>query len=263
MLKNNKLICIGLTCYTLIIFNILQEEHNPNMQVAGCNSQLNKVHLNTFQDNEVNRVYLNEINNLIEIKKVENEKTALRQKEKQTELTVLIQEKANIKLKKMDNIEEEVEVVDDESNIKLSEEPQEESEESHENSTSNTYDISNREREILLRITEAEATGASVEARKNVASVIINRVNSNKFPNSIEGVVFQKGQFSPIQDQRYYNVTVTDKTVQAVDSVLQDGVTNNALFFCNYRDVKSLSTQKWFNKLSYQFKDDSGHSFYK
>lgn len=261
MLKNNKLICIGLTCYTLIIFNILQEEHNPNIQVAGCNSQLNKVHLNIFQDNEINRVYLNEINNLIEIKKVENEKTALRQKEKQTELTVLIQEKANIKLEKMDNIEEEV--IDNESNIKLLEEPREESEESHKNSTSNTYNISNKEREILLRITEAEATGASIKARENVASVIINRVDSKKFPNTVKEVVFQKKQFSPISDGRYNKVKITDKTIQAVDNVLNNGTTNDALFFCNYKDVKSLSTQKWFNKLRYQFKDDSGHSFYK
>lgn len=262
MLKNNKLIliCIGLICYTLIIFNILQEEHKPDIQVAECNSQLNKTHLNTFQDNEVNKVYLNEINNLIEIKKVEKEKTALRQKEKQTELTVLIQEKANIKLEKMDNIEEEVEVVDDESNIKLSEEPQEDL---HKNNTSNTYNISNKEREILLRITEAEATGASIKARENVASVILNRVDSKKFPNTVKEVVFQKKQFSPISDGRYNKVKITEETIQAVDNVLNNGTTNDALFFCNYKDVKSLSTQKWFNNLSYQFKDDSGHSFYK
>lgn len=126
-----------------------------------------------------------------------------------------------------------------------------------------TSKYTKEEIEILQRITEAECTGQSLEAKKNVASVIINRVNSKSFPNNIEDVVFQKHQFSPISDGRYYKVTITDETREAIEEVLKNGVTNDALFFCNQNDVKSAKNKKWFNKLVFLFTDDSGHSFYK
>lgn len=125
------------------------------------------------------------------------------------------------------------------------------------------YSFSDKEVLMLERITEAEATGQSSEAKKNVCSVIINRVESDKFPDTVKEVVFQRHQFSPTIDGRYDSVEVTDSTKKAVKKVLQNGVINEALFFCNESDVKSLKTQKWFKSLIFLFKDDSGHSFFK
>jgi spore germination cell wall hydrolase CwlJ-like protein len=125
------------------------------------------------------------------------------------------------------------------------------------------YSFSDKEVLILERITEAEATGQSSAAKKNVCSVIINRVESDKFPDTVKEVVFQRHQFSPTIDGRYDSVEVTDSTQKAVKEVLQNGVINKALFFCNESDVKSLKTQKWFKSLTFLFKDDSGHSFFK
>jgi spore germination cell wall hydrolase CwlJ-like protein len=124
------------------------------------------------------------------------------------------------------------------------------------------YSFSDNEVLMLERITEAEATGQSSEAKKNVCSVIINRVESDKFPDTVKEVVFQKHQFSPTTDGRYASIEVTDSTQKAVKEVLQNGVINKALFFCNESDVKSLKTQKWFRSLTFLFKDDSGHSFF-
>jgi N-acetylmuramoyl-L-alanine amidase len=121
--------------------------------------------------------------------------------------------------------------------------------------------------EILYRITEAEATGQSIESKMNVTSVILNRVNSDQFPDSIKEVVFQKEptiQFSPIADLRFYNVKITKSTKKAVNYVLENDVTNDALYFANQSDIESLNTQSWFrNNLTFLFKDDSNHSFYK
>lgn len=125
-----------------------------------------------------------------------------------------------------------------------------------------TYNITSEERKILDRIVEAECTGQNQKSKMNVASVIINRVNSSSFPDDIEGVVFQKNQFSPIGDHRYYEVEITKGTQKAVDKVLKDGVTNRALYFCNPADIESSKNKKWFKKLTYLFTDDSGHSFY-
>lgn len=130
------------------------------------------------------------------------------------------------------------------------------------------YNFSKKETKILQRIVEAECTSQSLEAKKNVASVVINRVYGKGFPDTIKGVVFQhKGnryQFSPVKDGRYYMISITKETIKAVDEVLVDGVINDALYFANESDIKSLRTQKWFREnLIFLFEDDSGHSFYK
>lgn len=118
--------------------------------------------------------------------------------------------------------------------------------------------------DILNRIVEAETTDCSIEAKQNVANVILNRVESDKFPGTIESVVFESGQFSPILDGRFWDVEITDSTIKACeDAFVKGDETDGALFFCNKRDVKNLNKLKWFNKLEYIITDDSGHSFYK
>ena len=78
--------------------------------------------------------------------------------------------------------------------------------------------ISDSEKEILQRIVEAEATGEDLKGRVLVANVIMNRVKSKQFPDTVKGVVFQKNgrsvQFSPTRDGRYWSVKVTKKTKQ-------------------------------------------------
>ena len=64
--------------------------------------------------------------------------------------------------------------------------------------------VTQRERSILERIVEAEATDKDEKSKILVANVILNRVRSKEFPNSIEAVVFQRAygkvQFSPTAD---------------------------------------------------------------
>lgn len=49
----------------------------------------------------------------------------------------------------------------------------------------------------LSAITYLEAGNQSYYGKKCVASVVMNRVNSKRFPNTIKGVLFQSGQFTP------------------------------------------------------------------
>ena len=125
-----------------------------------------------------------------------------------------------------------------------------------------TYKVTSEEKEILERMVEAECTDQSKESKMNVTSVIINRVNSTSFPDDIKSVVFEKHQFSPISDRRYYEVKITKATKQAVEKVLRDGVINEALYFCNPKDIESSKNKRWFENLKYLFTDDSHHSFY-
>ena len=135
----------------------------------------------------------------------------------------------------------------------------------------NTYalkhSISDNEIAMIERLVEAEATAGGIKEKSYVASVILNRLESDKFPNSIEEIIFQKvgghRQFSPIDDGRFYTVTVTEETKEAVKQVLLYGDTaQGALYFRNPKTSQS-SSNSWFNKLEFLFKDAIGHHFYK
>lgn len=67
-----------------------------------------------------------------------------------------------------------------------------------------TYD----EAQMLMRIAQAEATGDGVEGKAAVMMVVLNRVKDPAFPDTIEEVIFDPGQFSPVSDGRYYDVTI-------------------------------------------------------
>ncbi len=127
--------------------------------------------------------------------------------------------------------------------------------------------ITEEDKEVLLRIVEAEATYEDVKGRMLVANVILNRVVSKKFPNSVTEVVFQNNgetyQFSPIKDGRYWSVEISDKTREAVERVLAgEDESQGAMFFVarKYANKKSL---RWFDStLQFLFKH-GGHEFFR
>lgn len=122
--------------------------------------------------------------------------------------------------------------------------------------------ISKKDYDSLLRIVEAEATSEGLKGKILVANVIFNRFNTGKYED-IKSVIFEKKQFSPIRDGRYYSVEVTDETKEAVQEVL-DGVdySKGALYFMN-KKTASKKNKKWFdNNLEYLF-TYKNHSFYK
>ncbi len=111
--------------------------------------------------------------------------------------------------------------------------------------------ITEEDKEILLRIVEAEATCEDVKGRMLVANVIMNRVLSKGFPNSIAEVVFQNNgvtyQFSPIKDGRYWTVKVSEETREAVERVLAgEDYSQGALFFAA-RSMANKKAMSWFD----------------
>lgn len=93
--------------------------------------------------------------------------------------------------------------------------------------------ISGYERDLLTRLVRAEAQGESFAGKVAVAEVVLNRVESQKFPNSIETVIYQKGQFSPVNNGSI-NTPADDESFKAVDQAL--GGSNSvgeSLFFYN------------------------------
>ena len=125
-------------------------------------------------------------------------------------------------------------------------------------------DFSKEDRFILYRIVEAEAGDGNIQAKKNVAHVIFNRLKSKKFANNVHDVVFDKHQFSPISDGRYWKVTIADSTKDAVIKAYEEGdTTGGALYFANMKYVSNAKTRAWFNSMKCLFTDSINHSFYK
>ena len=59
--------------------------------------------------------------------------------------------------------------------------------------------------ELLAALIECEAGGEPYEGKLAVGSVVLNRVASSHFPNSVVGVIYQRGQFSPVASGRFAN----------------------------------------------------------
>lgn len=51
-----------------------------------------------------------------------------------------------------------------------------------------------------------EAGGQGHDAMQFVADTVINRVHSDKFPNTVEGVIYQRGQFAWVGRNRHHTV---------------------------------------------------------
>ena len=116
---------------------------------------------------------------------------------------------------------------------------------------------------VLLRIVQAEASGCDMKGKILVANVILNRVESDEFPDTITDVVYEKRQFSPVSNGSINRCKVEQETVEAVDRALAgEDYSEGALFFMNRR-ASSGSNVSWFDThLDYLFQH-GGHEFFK
>ena len=91
---------------------------------------------------------------------------------------------------------------------------------------------------MLAAIIECEAGNQSYQGKLAVGSVIINRVNSSRFPNSISAVIYASGQFTPVASGRFSIVLArgaSSSCVQAAQEVLNGNIVIDALYFHVYR----------------------------
>ena len=116
---------------------------------------------------------------------------------------------------------------------------------------------------VLLRIVQAEAGGCDMKGKILVANVILNRVESDEFPDTITDVVYEKRQFSPVSNGSINRCKVEEETVEAVDRALAgEDYSEGALYFMNRR-ASSGSNVRWFDThLDYLFQHGA-HEFFK
>ena len=94
---------------------------------------------------------------------------------------------------------------------------------------------------LLARVINAEARGEPYLGMVAVGAVIMNRVKSAEFPNTIAGVVYQKGQFTSVTDGQINKAYEDEATIKKAAQEAYNGSdpTGGALFFYNSKTSKS------------------------
>lgn len=128
------------------------------------------------------------------------------------------------------------------------------------------YAITAGDYDALLRIVESEASGEDETGRLLVANVVLNRVRSAAFPNTVSEVVYQrrngKAQFSPVSTGKIARVTVSDATRAAVARALAgEDVSGGALYFVNPA-LADAGNLQWFREHLTLLFAYHGHEFY-
>lgn len=67
-------------------------------------------------------------------------------------------------------------------------------------SSSNTTTNSSSDLNLLSHLVYAEARGEPYSGQVAVASVVLNRVKNSSFPNTVAGVIYERGAFSVVSD---------------------------------------------------------------
>ncbi|MGB8462790.1 MAG: cell wall hydrolase, partial [Priestia megaterium] len=105
--------------------------------------------------------------------------------------------------------------------------------------------ISASEKDLLARLVEAEAKGESYEGKVGVATVVLNRVDSPKFPDTVTGVIKQvvgkAYAFSPVQNGSI-NKSASEDSKKAVEQALtRKDRLDDSIYFYNPK----TATDNW------------------
>jgi N-acetylmuramoyl-L-alanine amidase len=94
---------------------------------------------------------------------------------------------------------------------------------------------------LLARLISAEARGEPYSGQVAVGAVVLNRIEHPSFPDTLSGVVYQKGAFSCLNDGQFYK-PVADSAYRAASDALS-GVdpSGGAIYYYN----PDKSTNKW------------------
>lgn len=94
---------------------------------------------------------------------------------------------------------------------------------------------------ILARLVSGEARGEPYVGQVAVAAVVLNRVKSPAFPNTISGVIFQTGAFDAVWDGQF-DMEPTENSVRAARDALNGwDPTGGCLYYYN----PSTATNSW------------------
>ena len=108
-------------------------------------------------------------------------------------------------------------------------------------SSSNSTSSNSSNLNLLARLIYGEARGESYTGQVAVGAVVLNRVKSSSFPNTISGVIYQKGAFDAVADGQI-NLTPNSTAIKAAQDALNGwDPSYGAIYYFN----PSTATNKW------------------
>lgn len=95
--------------------------------------------------------------------------------------------------------------------------------------------------ELLARIISAEARGEPYLGQVAVGAVVLNRIEHPSFPDTLSGVVYQRGAFSCLNDGQFYEPISDSAYKAASDAINGLDPSGGAIYYYN----PAKSTNKW------------------
>lgn len=131
-------------------------------------------------------------------------------------------------------------------------------------STGNTYSTGADGDSVywLSRIIEAESGGEPYRGKVAVGNVILNRVRSKDFPNTIYGVIFDRNngvQFTPVANGTIYNTPSADSIRAAEACLTGASEAADCLYFFN---PKTATKAAWIRQNCRYYTSIGNHDFY-
>ena len=99
--------------------------------------------------------------------------------------------------------------------------------------SSSSSTIVSADQKLLAKLVYAEARGESYKGQVAVAAVVLNRVSSSSFPNTISGVIYQTGAFSCVSNGSINNMPNDAAVRAALDAMNGWDPTNGCLYYYN------------------------------
>ena len=113
----------------------------------------------------------------------------------------------------------------------------------------------------MSRIIEAESSGEPIEGKIGVGNVILNRVLSNEYPNTVHDVIFDSNfgiQFEPVSNGAIYNAPSHDSIVAAKYTLEGKNIVGNCMYFLN----PVIATGWWIVNNRAYYSTIGNHNFY-
>lgn len=100
-----------------------------------------------------------------------------------------------------------------------------------ETTVNDEFDLSDEEIRLIALVTMAEAEGEPELGKRLVIDTILNRVDSDRFPNTVHGVIYQPNQFSSVWNGRIDRCVVRDDIYQLVIEEAESRANQHVIFF--------------------------------
>ncbi len=106
---------------------------------------------------------------------------------------------------------------------------------------SNHQGLSENDIKLMANAIHGEARGEPYIGQVAVAAVILNRVKSPQFPNTVSGVIFQPGAFTAVSDGQIWLTPDSTSRRAALDAIGGNDPTGGSIYYFN----PETATSKW------------------